>query len=113
MVFVNHGDAEVCESYAKCLSEEHGFTVSVPYSGAEFDLLKNAYISMPDGIAIEKRKAKQRRSDSAYSALTAAGERLMAVIRGCQGIPNKELGRFTAQINTLITRWESRVTKKK
>ena len=112
MVFVNHGDAEVCESYAACLTQEHGFTVSVPYSGAEFDLLRNAYTKMPSGIAVEKRRAKQRRSDSAYSALTAAGERLMAVIRGCQGIPNKELGRFTAQINTLITRWESWAKKK-
>ena len=112
MVFVNHGEDETVKSYANCLADEYGFTVSAPYSGAVFDLLQDDYIAAPAGIPIVKRKPKQQRSDSAFNALVAAGEKLMALIRNCKDIPNKELGKFAGQVNALTDKWASWGKKK-
>ena len=107
MVFVNHGEDETVKSYASCLSEEYGFTVSAPYSGAVFDLLLGTYTEWPAGIPVKKEKAKAGRAADVFAGLVAAGERLMAVIRACKGIPNKELARFTGQVNSLADKWSS------
>ena len=112
MVFVNHGDDAAVKSYANCLNDEYGFTVSAPYSGAVYDLLADGYVEMPEGVPVVKEKAKQARANDVYAALAAAGERLMSVIRGCRGIPNKEIARFTGQINSLADKW-STWTKKR
>lgn len=52
-VFVNHGDSDVVEKYRDTLINDLGHNASAPYSGAEFDLVKNEYISFPDGVRIE------------------------------------------------------------
>ena len=107
MVFVNHGEDAVMQSYAKLLQDEYGFTTSAPYSGAVFDLQSGGYVEMPEGVPVERKKAKTIRANDAFGALVAACERLMTVIRGCKGIPNKELSRFTGQINSLADKWSS------
>ena len=112
MVFVNHGEDGSVKSYAACLADEYGFRTSAPYSGAVFDLLADRYVETPDGVPVRKETAKQQRAASAFDALVAAGERLTAVIRACRGIPNKELGRFTSQINSLVAKWESWAKKR-
>ena len=107
MVFVNHGEDEVVKSYANLLQDEYGFTTSAPYSGAVFDLLLGEYVETPAGIPVAKSKAKAKtaRAGDAFAALVAACERLMKVIRGCKGIPNKELSKFTGQVNSLADKW--------
>ena len=52
MVFINHGDDETMKSYETELRDVYGFTVSAPYSGAEYDLLEGKYIAFPDGVRI-------------------------------------------------------------
>lgn len=101
MVFVNHGDPAVAESYKDCLAQEHGFTASAPYSGAVFDLLGNCYTETPAAIPAAKRSAKEKRGNAAHNALLAAGERLMQAIRSCKNAPAKELSRLTGQVNSL------------
>ena len=107
MVFVNHGDDAVVKAYANCLHDEYGFTVSAPYSGSVFDLLADRWLETPDGVPVVRAKAKQARKNDVFSALEAAGERLMLVIRGCRDIPNKEIARFTGQLNSLADKWSS------
>ncbi len=107
MVFVNHGDDETMKSYANCLADEYGFTVSAPYSGAAFDLLLGEYTETPEGIPVRKEKAREGRAADAFAALVAAGERLLGIIRSCKGIPNKELSKFTGQVNSLADKWSS------
>ncbi len=111
MVFVNHGDDAAMKSYANLLSDEYGFTVGAPYSGAVFDLAHGAWLEMPDGVPIEKKSAKTERARAAYSALVAAGERLQKIIAACRSIPNKELARFTGQINSLADKWQKWTNK--
>ena len=105
MVFVNHGDDAAMRSYANCLADEHGLTVSAPFSGAVFDLVADEYITMPEGVPVARLSPKQRRSLTVFENLLAAVERLMRIARACRGIPNKELAKFTGQINSLADKW--------
>ena len=92
-------------SYANCLADEHGLTVSAPFSGAVFDLVSDEYITMPEGVPVARLSPKQRRSLTVFENLLAAVERLMRIARACRGIPNKELAKFTGQINSLADKW--------
>ena len=55
MVFVNHGEDKVCETYAKLLSDEYGFKTSAPFSGSSFDLVEGKYIEATNGIPVKKK----------------------------------------------------------
>ena len=106
LVFVNHGDDATCKAYAATLADEYGFNVAAPYSGAEFDLAKGVWLKTPEGVPIAKKSPKTERAAAAYAALVAAGERLQRIIAACRSIPNKELARFTGQINSLAEKWQ-------
>ena len=105
MVFVNHGDDAAVKAYANCLHDEYDFTVSAPYSGAVFDLAAGVYTEMPEGIPVSRLTSKQRRNLTVFENLIAAVERLMKVARASRAMPNKELAKFTGQINSLADKW--------
>lgn len=109
-VFVNHGEDEVCESFAKCLREEHGFDAFAPYSGTSFDMLTGEFVDVTKGIAIVREpradKPRDSRAVSALQRLVAACERLLSAARRSGGMPNKELSRYTSQIENLAERLE-------
>ena len=112
MVFVNHGEAEVCDAYVKCLETEHGLTASAPYSGAVFDLLTGSYVETPAGIPVAKSSKKQAKPNTAFDALVTACGRLTEIARSCGKLPAKELAKFTGQVNSLADRWKSAGKKK-
>ncbi len=112
MVFVNHGEDEVCQNYAECLREEYGFQTFAPYSGTVYDLISDQFIETPAGVPIAKKSPKQARNDSVFSSLLGACQKLTDLAQSCRGIPNKELSKFTGQINSLIDKWSSWASKK-
>ncbi len=112
MVFVNHGDDRSCMSYADHLRDELGYTVSAPFSGAIYDLIEDEYSDYPEGIPVVRRSARQLRNEGVFDGLIAACERLMRTARGCRGIPNKEISKFTGQVHSLAEKWSSWVVKK-
>ena len=71
-----------------------------------FDLAKGVGLETPAGIPIEKKRPKTERAEAAYAALQSALERLGKIVEACRGIPNKELARFTGQINSLAEKWQ-------
>lgn len=106
-VFVVHGEDTVCDCFVTCLKEEYGYSASAPYTGASFDLLTGAWLST--GNQIRKKavvSAKASRAATIYQKLLAAGQRLLAVIRHNEGGSNKDLVKFTDQINSLCDKWE-------
>ena len=105
-VFVNHGDDASMKNYANLLADEYGFHVAAPYSGAVFDMIKGVWLATPEGVYVEKKRPKTERAAAAYAALQAALERLGKVVAACRSIPNKELARFTGQINSLADKWQ-------
>lgn len=112
MVFVNHGEDAVCQSYAECLRDEYGFTTFAPYSGTVFDLASGQFLETPAGIPVVKKTAKQARNASVFDGLIAACKRLTELAYGCREIPNKEIGKFTGQVNSLVDKWSGWAKKK-
>ncbi len=112
MVFVNHGEDAVCQSYAECLRDEYGFATFAPYSGTVFDLAEGRFLETPAGIPVVKKTAKQSRNASVFEGLIAACKRLTELAYGCREIPNKEIGKFTGQVNSLVDKWSGWAKKK-
>ena len=106
MVFVNHGESSVCDSFVKTLETEHGYCAFAPYSGTVFDLKENIFIECPEGIPVKKVLKGQARSIAAYEKLTKTADRLYRVAETSKGISNKDMARFTSQIEALIDKWQ-------
>lgn len=105
-VFVVHGEDQVCDSFAACLRDEYGISASAPYSGSIFDLIRGEYTYVADPVWIRKKESAKRRAMDVFGRLVAAGERLLAVIRKNEGLSNKEVAKFTNQINSLCDKWD-------
>ena len=103
-VFVVHGEDSVCMSFTECLKKEYGYQAYAPYSGTEFDLLTGEFVYEAEPVALKK---KAKAVSDVFARLVAAGQRLLSVIQKCEGRPNKELGKFADQINSLCDKWEN------
>ncbi|WP_034446184.1 MBL fold metallo-hydrolase RNA specificity domain-containing protein [Butyrivibrio sp. AE2032] len=102
-VFVVHGEDSVCSSFARCLSEEHGFDAYAPYSGTEFDIISGQILK--EGIPVPVKKKESTIVSDVYARLKAAGARLMGIIAKSEGISNKDKAKFADQINSLCDKW--------
>lgn len=102
-IFVVHGEDSVCGAFRDCLENEYGFSAYAPYSGTRFDLLTNTceYEAAPVYL-----KKKQRKANDVFSRLVSAGQRLLSIIRKNEGGANKDLAKFTDQINSLCDKWD-------
>ena len=109
MVFVTHGDDLVCELFKNRLVNELGLNATAPYSGAIFDLARGKYVLETKPIPVkkeEKATAPAARASGIFAKLLEAGQRLMGVIRKNEGGANKDLKKFTDEINKLCDKWE-------
>jgi len=110
-VFVNHGDDESCTEFARCLTEEHGFAAMAPFSGTEYDLAAGQFVRQAEGVPVPKKpgafNGSSVRTGSSFARLMAAAEKLLSVVRGCEGMANKELLSFAGQIDSLAEKWKS------
>lgn len=107
-VFVNHGEDEVCDAFAKTIQDRLGFPATAPYSGDAFDLVSGQCTARGKVVKITKLSDGRRRANAAYDRLLAAGKRLLAIIERSQGLANKELARFTDQILALCDKYQSK-----
>lgn len=104
-IFVVHGEDAVCDSFARAIHEQYGYDAIAPYSGDRFDLVTGMCIEEGNRKLIQKKKESSKASTNVFARLLAAGERLLRVIHGCEGMPNKELAKFADQINALSDKW--------
>ena len=104
-VFVVHGEETTAVGFADHLVRDLQLSAYVPYSGDAFDLLTGKQVGEGSRQKVEK-KAAGRQGSSVFDRLVIAGERLMVVIRKCQGMANKDLAKFADQINALCDKWE-------
>lgn len=107
-VFVTHGEDSVTEVFAKRLEEELGYDTMAPFSGTIYDLSANACLYEAKGIRIEKTETtpKAAKAKRAFEKLVSLGHRLMTVIRKNEGCPNKDLERFSREIQSLCDKWD-------
>ena len=107
-VFVTHGDDAVTEIFATRLQEELGLDSMAPFSGTVYDLANNTCIYEAQGVKITKASVSPKASRAAqvFQKLVAMGQRLMSVIRKSEGLPNKDLDRFTRDVQSLCDKWD-------
>lgn len=106
-VFVVHGEESTAVSFAEHVKADVGFDAVAPYSGDSFDLLTGQQLTEGSRKLVEKKEKKlYKASSSVFDRLVIAGERLVAVIRKCQGMANKDLAKFADQINSLCDKWD-------
>ena len=105
-VFVVHGEESTAVEFAKHVTTDVGFDATAPYSGDAYDLITGEQIAEGSRTLVEKKAKVSRAASSVFDRLVAAGERLVAVIRKCQGMANKDLAKFADQINALCDKWD-------
>lgn len=105
-VFLVHGEDSVCTSFSTLLRTEYGFDVDAPYSGSIFNLKTDEWEKQTVGVLIKKETARQKENRGIFELLVAAGERLMRVIRKNKECTNKDIKKFTNDVNALCDKWE-------
>ena len=114
-VFVNHGDDDACTAFSTCLREEYGYEADAPYSGSAFDLAAGVYtvVAPPRPIRHDEQRqaaaAGKRRESAAFERLKRALGELTALVRRCDGCPNKGLSAFADELERLTARWRDRI----
>lgn len=104
-VFVVHGDDDAANNFTQQLIDK-GYDATAPYSGAIYDLAADCYEKIADPVAITKKSTETIRAESVFSNLVAAGKRLASIIQRNKGGANKDLAKFTSQIEALCDKWD-------
>ncbi len=104
-IYVNHGDDEVCDTFAATIREQLGVDAVAPYSGDEYDLLTGECTARGRVVKLTRQSDGRRRANTIFEKLVAAGKRLLRIIDQSKGLSNKELSRFTDQINALCDKY--------
>lgn len=107
-VYVNHGEDEVCGEFARTITKQLGFPATAPYNGAVYDLLTGQCLEEGNKVRIAKNELKYGKAVSViFEKLLRAGRRLMAIIENSRGCANKDLIKFTNEIDALCDKWEN------
>ncbi|XCP86722.1 MBL fold metallo-hydrolase [Roseburia hominis] len=109
-VFVVHGEDTVTDSFAGTITERFGIPAFAPYSGGCVDLATDTILC--PGIRSPKRaveKPTRQRAREAFERVVAAAKRLMAVVLKNEGLANKDLAKFEAQILNLADKWDREI----
>ncbi|HAN20327.1 MAG: MBL fold hydrolase [Clostridiales bacterium GWF2_36_10] len=104
-VFIVHSEEESANAFKVAL-DSYGYNTYIPNPEAEFDLLNNKLVfegSLPLRKIINEHK---KHVSSTFAHLEAAGRRLLAVINKHEHAANKDIKKFTDQIDTLINKWD-------
>ncbi|MEZ4358327.1 MAG: MBL fold metallo-hydrolase [Eubacteriales bacterium] len=105
-VFVNHGESEVCDSFAEKLKSSLNLDAVAPFSGMEYDLATNTCTHESHPVLIQKKIDRLSPAASAFARLKTALDRLASLIDISSGRTNKDLARLTDQINSMCDKWE-------
>ena len=106
IVFVNHGNDDVCDIFSDDIRKAIGCYAVAPYNAAEYDLLTGECLYYGNREKIERTKPLVRKANAAFQRLLQAGKRLLIVIEHNRGGANKDLAKFTDQINALSDKWD-------
>lgn len=118
-VFVNHGEDEVCESFAALLHDEYGYDAFAPFSGTEFDLADNEFIRITEGIPVPAKKDRAESSDKNTGAtskgamrakqlngdLRRISKRIVSAIKKAEDLSNKDKQQLLKELNSILDRW--------
>ena len=104
-VFVNHGNDEVCDEFAKTITDELGIEATAPYNGAVYDIITGECLEKGNTVKLQKKR-DLRITSAVFERLVLAGKRLLSVIDKNRGGTNKDLSKFADQVNELSNKWD-------
>ncbi len=106
--FVVHGEDTTCEAFKGRLIAELGAEADAPYSGDAWDLITGERVTSGTRKRIEKPSAEVagKTVSHVFVRLLDAMKRLEGVVEKNEGSANKDLARFTDQINALSDKWD-------
>ncbi len=104
-VFVNHGDDLVCDGFSQTIYNKLRFAATAPYSGDEYDLMSGECTARGRIVKLTKVSEGRRRANLAFDRLMTACQRLKTVAELSRNLTNKELAKFTDQINDLCDKY--------
>ena len=107
-IFVNHGDDMSCTGFAEKVAERFGIPSSAPYSGCQFDLIKNEWIRLTDPVYKKTKTengepASRKKKESAYNELKDAVRALDLYTSTLSEHSNHELKELAGRIRGLIS----------
>ncbi len=109
-VFVNHGNDGVCDGFARHITETLGYEATAPYSGDTYDLITAEQTEKAQIVKVvhktNQQSSARKRSDMVFEKLRMAALRLLSVAEQNRGGANKDLAKFTSQIEALCDKWE-------
>ena len=110
MIFVNHGEDTVTDTFATYLEENFGYKAFAPYSGTEFDLGECRFLACPEGVRVpvkeSERSAGGEARDDLYRQIQKKLEELQTVIRSLRDKPNKLLRGLLKDLNELVRKYK-------
>ena len=104
-VFINHGEDEVTETFAGLVREKLGMHAIAPYPGGVFDLAAGQWEFEGSRARVQKKKAAAKHNP-VFERLYQAGRRLLNIIEKCRGLTNRELNKFSEQVEALCDSWD-------
>ena len=107
LIFVNHGENEVTDTFAAYLEENLGLNAFPPYSGTVFDLGEEKFVACPEGVPVKTEEPTGgEAANDLYRRLVDIGEDVRALIRASRGKPNKSLRKMTEELQKFIRNWQ-------
>ena len=112
-VFVNHGDDAVCAEFAEFL-HSLGYESMAPYSGTEFDPIKNEFIRITEGVPVKEKKTERRESESMgaqrgkqlSTELAEAAKRISELVSAMADGSNADKERLLRQLESICKKWK-------
>ncbi|MBR6361121.1 MAG: MBL fold metallo-hydrolase [Clostridia bacterium] len=106
-IFINHGEDAVSTEFALTCESELNTPAIAPYSGDVYDLASGECIEKARIVRAEgKKDFATKRAKDVFDRLLSAVARLKRVTESLKGSSNKELAKFTDQINNLCDKYE-------
>jgi metallo-beta-lactamase family protein len=118
-IFINHGEDEVAESFAKEAALATGRDSTAPYSGEVWDLAKDELVQKAVVVPVIRKNAQEGGSSftgdhrvgsnqsPAYRDLVKSGYQLVDLIEHSEGHANKELNKMRREIEDIIKKYSS------
>ena len=106
MVFVNHGENTVTDTFAATIQEKLGFKAFAPYSGTVFDLKACRFLACPEGVPVPRKEPSGGEvANDLYHQLLEKGEELLRLIHSLREKPNKLLRSFGKDLDNLLKKY--------
>ena len=106
MIFVNHGEDETCDEFARTITEVMNIPAVAPYNASAYDLITGICVEKGNTKKIKGKAEPQRRPSVVFDRLLTAYKRLGSVIERYRHGANKDIAAFADMITALCNKWD-------